>query len=80
MKQVGNRIIGDVVRLEDYTAKWDSLRLHPTTFYRKYAQFQQVLSSLPGLYAQIDAGDFVEIKFSNESDLNNFYKMHNEYI
>jgi hypothetical protein len=80
MKQDGNCLVGDPVRLERYTEDWMSIRLHPTTFYRRHDEFQQGFSQVKGLYAEIDCGQYVLIRFSNKEDLTNFYRLHHQYI
>ena len=35
MKQQGKCITGDPVSVDNFTADWMSVRIHPTTFYRR---------------------------------------------
>lgn len=80
MKQKGNRLIGDPVTLDSYTADWESVRLHPTTFYRRLDLFQKGFKKVKGLYTEIDMGQFVTIRFSEKDDLTEFHRMHHEYL
>ena len=80
MKQKGNCLIGDPVTLDSYTADWESVRLHPTTFYRRLEQFQKGFKKVKGLYTEIDMGQFVTIRFSEKDDLTEFHRMHHEYL
>lgn len=80
MKQIGNCINGDPIILDSYTNKWESVRLHPTTFYRHADEIQKGYKSIKGLYAEIDMGQFVVIRFSEKSDLTAFHRRHHEYI
>ncbi len=80
MKQEGRCIIGDPVRLDSYTSDWLSVRLHPTIFYRRLAEFQKGFKTVKGLYAEIDMGQFVVIRFSEKTDLTAFHKRHHEYV
>lgn len=80
MKQNGNCIIGDPVRVGDFTSSWDTISMHPSTFYRRYDQIQENLNNVKGFYTKLDLGDFVLIRFSEKDDLDNFYKNNYEYI
>ena len=80
MKQKGNCLLGDPVLLSNYTAKWESIHVHPTTFYRRLDRFQKGFKKVKGFYVEIDMGDFVVIRFSEKDDLTAFHKMHHEYI
>jgi hypothetical protein len=57
-----------------------SVRLHPTTFYRRIDEFYESLSKAKGLYAEIDMGQFVVIRFSEKDDVTAFHRRHHEYI
>ena len=80
MKQEGKCIVGDPVRLDNYTSNWMSIRLHPATFYRRIEEIQKGLKTAKGLYAEIDMGQFVVIRFSEKADLTAFHRRHHEYI
>jgi hypothetical protein len=80
MKQIGKCITGDPVRLDNYTADWMSVRLNPATFYRRSEEFYTGLETVRGLYAEIDMGQFVVIRFSEKSDMTAFHKRHHEYV
>lgn len=80
MKQQGKCIIGDPVRVDSYTSDWSSVRLHPAVFYRRQAEFQKGFKTVKGLYAEIDMGQFVVIRFSEKNDMTAFHKRHQEYV
>ena len=80
MKVKKNCIMGDPVMLDRYTAKWATVRLHPLTFYRRLDLFRSSLGKVKGLYAEIDSGQFVSIRFSEQDDIKEFYKTHEEYV
>ena len=80
MKQRGKCIAGDPIIVDSYTAKWESVRLHPTIFYRRIDEIQKGFKSVKGLYAEIDMGQFVVIRFSEKEDLTAFHRRHHEYI
>lgn len=80
MKQKGNCLIGDPIALDSYTADWQSVRLAPNTFYRRHDQFQKGFKKVKGLYAEIDMGQFVTIRFSEKDDLTEFHRLHHEYV
>ena len=80
MKQQGRCITGDPIRVDSFTADWMSVRLHPTTFYRRIDEFQQGFESVKGLYAEIDMGQFVVIRFSEKDDVTAFHRRHHEYL
>jgi len=80
MKQQGNCIIGDPVTVDNFTADWLSVRLHPTTFYRRIKEFHDGLESVKGLYTEIDLGQYVVIRFSEKDDMTAFHRRHHEYV
>lgn len=80
MKQQGRCITGDPIRVNNFTADWLSVRLHPATFFRRYDSFQEGLEQVKGLYAELDFGQYVLLRFSNKEDLTSFHKRHHEYI
>lgn len=80
MRKINNCLIGDFVRVDSYTTGWYTIKLHPGTYYRRQAEFISTLKKNTGLYAELDAGDSVLIRFDNMSDVNNFYKQHYGYI
>jgi len=80
MKQQGRCIVGDPVTVDSYTADWMSVRLHPTTYYRRFDEFQKGFKRVKGLYAEIDQGQFVVIRFSEKDDMTAFHKLHHEYV
>lgn len=80
MKQVGKCIVGDPVAVETYTSDWLSVKLHPTIFYRRFDQIQDGFRKVKGLYAEIDQGQYVSIRFSDKDDLTAFHKIHHDYL
>ena len=80
MKQKGKCIVGDPVRVDSYTSDWISVRLHPAMFYRRFDEFQKGFKTIKGLYAEIDMGQFVVIRFSEKNDMTAFHKRHHEYV
>jgi len=80
MKQQGRCIVGDPISVDNYTTDWLSVRLHPTTFYRRYDEFQRGLNTVKGLYAELDFGQFVILRFSEKDDMTAFHKRHHEYV
>lgn len=80
MKQQGKCIVGDPIRVDNYTADWLSVKLHPTTFYRRLDEIQAGFSTVKGLYTELDLGQFVVIKFSDKEDLTAFHRRHHAYL
>ena len=80
MKVKKNCVVGDPVLLDRYTSDWASIRLHPITFYRRLDVFRKSLKKVKGFYAEIDSGQFVSIRFSEQDDITAFYKTHKEYV
>jgi len=80
MKQQGHKIVGDTVKIDSYTSEWPQVRLHPTVFYRRMDEFTKGFSSVKGLYAELDLGQFVSIRFSDKNDVTNFHRLHHEYV
>lgn len=79
VKQKGMRIIGDLVRVDDYTSDWASVRLHPTTYYRRLDEIESALCKSRNMYTQMDFGDYILIRFADNDDLTSFYKFNYEY-
>jgi len=80
MKQQGHEIVGNDIKVDNYTRKWISARVHPLVFFRRYDKFVEGFKSVKGLFAEIDQGEFVSIRFTEKSDLTAFHKMHHEYL
>jgi hypothetical protein len=74
MKQEGKCIIGNQVCIDNYTAGWPSIKIHPSSFYRKYSDINYKLKSIKGLYTYLDFGQYVVVRFSNEDDMHFFNK------
>lgn len=80
MKQLGHEIVGDIIKVENYTSHWAQVRLNPSMFYRRHAEFQDGYSSMKGLYAELDLGQYISIRFSDKNDVTTFHRLHHEYI
>jgi len=80
MKQQGKCIVGDPISVDGYTADWMSIRVHPGTFYRRLEAIYKTLDSIKGVYAEIDMGQFVLLRFSDKDDVTKFHRDHHEYI
>lgn len=80
MKQQGKRLIGDPVRIERFTVDWETVRLHPTTYYRRIEEFLEGFDQVKGLYTDIDCGQYILIRFSEKDDLTAFHRRHHTYL
>ena len=80
MKQKGHEIVGNDVKIDRYTRNWTHVRVHPLVFYRRYDRFIEGFKSVKGLFAEIDQGQFISIRFSDKNDLTAFHRMHHEYL
>jgi hypothetical protein len=80
MKQNGKRIDGDPVTLESYTSDWMSVRMHPTSYYRRREEIIASLGNTKGFYAELDQGQYVIIRFSNKDDVTEFHRIHHNYV
>jgi hypothetical protein len=80
MKQIGKCIVGDPVRLDNYTSTWNTVKVHPGIFYRKMKEFEDGLELTKDLYAEIDMGQYVLIRFREKEDLTAFHRRHNAYL
>jgi len=80
MRQQGKCIIGDPIQVDSYTAGWMSVRMHPTSYYRRQDEIQASLNKTKGLYTEIDQGQFVVIRFSEKDDVTAFHRSHHQYI
>lgn len=80
MKQQGKCIVGDPVQVDNYTADWMSVRIHPTSYYRRQDEILEGLKKTKGLYAELDMGQFVVIRFSEKEDMTAFHRRHHEYV
>lgn len=76
MKQIGKCIIGDLRNVDDFTADWISVRIHPGVYYRRLVEFQKTLKEVKGMYAELDLGQYVLIRFSEKDDVTNFHRNH----
>jgi hypothetical protein len=80
MKQQGKCIVGNPISVDSFTSDWMTIRLHPGVFYRRQEAFHTTLDSIKGLYAEIDMGEFILLKFSDKDDVTKFHRNHHEYI
>ena len=80
MKVKGNEIVGNDISVDSYTSKWIHVRVHPLVFFRRYDKFIEGFKQVKGLFAEIDQGEFISIRFSDKSDLTTFHRLHHEYL
>ena len=80
MIQKGNELTGNDISVDSYTTHWSQIRVHPLVFYRRYDKFVEGFKQVKGLFAELDQGQFVSIRFSNKDDLTTFHRIHHEYI
>jgi hypothetical protein len=80
MKQEGKCIVGDPIKINSLTRDWETVRVHPLVFYRRYDTFVDGLKSSKGLHAMVDMGQYIMIRFSDKDDLTAFYRRHHEYV
>lgn len=80
MKQKGKCLVGDPIHISSYTAKWMTVKLHPSVFYRRFEEFQKGFEQVKGLYAELDMGEYVLIRFSEKEDVTNFHRRHHQYV
>lgn len=80
MKQDGKCIVGDPIRVDDFTSDWLSVRVHPATYYRRIDDFYAGFTDVKGFYTRLDQGEYVVIRFSEKEDLTAFHRRHNNYI
>lgn len=80
MKLQGKCIVGDPISVESYTSDWMSVRVHPTTFYRRQEEIHDGFKNTKGLYAEIDLGQYIIIRFAEKDDMTAFHRLHHEYL
>ena len=80
MKQQGKCITGNPIQFDSYTSGCMSVRMHPTSYYRRQEEISESLKKSKGLYAEIDQGQFVVIRFSEKDDVTAFHRKHHEYL
>jgi hypothetical protein len=80
MKQQGKCIVGDPIQVNSFTSNWASVRMHPTSYYRRQEEIMEGLKKSKGLYAEIDLGQFIVIRFSEKDDVTSFHRRHHEYL
>jgi hypothetical protein len=54
--------------------------MHPTTYYRRQEDILPTLEKIKGLYAELDMGQYIILRFSEKDDLTSFHRDHHEYI
>jgi len=74
MKQYGTCISGDSIQVNNLTKEWIEILLHPATFYRNYDTLRGRLENIKGYYAEIDLGEDILIRFSEDNDAAEFQK------
>jgi len=72
LKQVGHKIVGDFVKIDNITKDWSQVAIHPVVYYRKEQRIEEALNAIKGLYAELDTGRDVYIRFQTEEDANTF--------
>lgn len=80
MKQIGKCVTGQFNSVDTYTENWFSIRVHPGTYYRRQDEFEATFKKIKGLYTELDAGEFVIVRFSNKEDLTEFHRKHHTCI
>jgi hypothetical protein len=80
MKQLGNCIVGDMVQVERYTARWMQVRLNPGVYYRRESIFEESFRKVKGLFTALDLGEFIAIRFNDKDDVTAFHRTHHEYL
>lgn len=74
MRQSGNCIIGDPIKVDNYTANWVNVKLSPFVYYRKQDEICNLLDKCVGPHTELDYGDYVSIRFLEKCDLELFCK------
>jgi hypothetical protein len=80
MKQSGQQIIGDLIKVDDLTKKWKRIPFNPITYYRIEDDLLKVLDKFEGLYVILDMGHSVVIKIDLDEDADKFMKKFYEYL
>lgn len=80
MKIKDRCVTGSTISVGSYTNDWYQIRIHPATFYRREQDFVEGFKKVRGLYAELDLGQFISIRFSDKADLTEFHRMHHEYL
>lgn len=76
MKQFGKCIVGDLRKVDDFTSDWMSIKIHPAVYYRRQAEFDKTLENMKGLYAELDMGQYILLRFSLKDDITDFHRNH----
>lgn len=76
MKQQGRCIVGNLRDVDDFTSDWMSIKIHPAIYYRRQDEFDETLGQTKGLYAELDMGQFIILRFSLKDDVTNFHRNH----
>lgn len=80
MKVIKNCIVGDQASIFSYTNDWYPVKIHPATYYRRMSDFEEGFKLVKGLYAEMDLGQYVMIRFSLKEDVTAFHRKHHEYL
>jgi hypothetical protein len=80
MKQQGKYIAGDPIRIDRYTSDWMSIRMHPTTYYRRQDEIIDGLKKTKSLYTEMDHGQYIVFRFLDKEDVTAFHRRHHQYI
>jgi len=76
MKQLGKCIVGDLRKVDDFTSGWMSVKVHPSVYYRRQEEFTKTLDETKGLYAELDMGQYILLRFAEKNDLTLFHRNH----
>jgi len=80
MRQSGQEIIGDNIKVDDLTKTWKQISLSPNTYYRRQEEFLKSFDKFDGLYAIMDMGHSVILRINSERDFNKFIQKYYEYL
>lgn len=76
MKQQGRCVVGNMREVDDFTSDWMSVRVNPGVYYRRQDEFYSTLDSVKGLYAELDMGQYIVLRFSEKDDVTTFHRNH----
>lgn len=66
MRQVGNRILGDFVKVENFTKEWTNVTVDPLDLETK--DLLSLANKSRGYFADLSDGDRACLRFSNPAD------------
>lgn len=80
LKQSGQQIIGDNIKVGDLTKDWRQIILSPIIFYRREDEFYKSFNKFEGLYATLDMGINVILRIESNKDADYFIQKFYEYL